>query len=208
MNTSKYIFIGLLLIVSIVPLLFIPDIGEILFRYVAENYILSSLVYILLLILSVVVAPFTAPVFLIAGGIFGPFIASIYNILGWGIGAVVAFLLARFFKKSFLTRFVLFNKIEIYEKKIPQDIEFFGIVLLRIMLPVDVLSYALGFFSSISFARYTVATLIGITPFAVIFAYTGQAFFNKEYFMIIIFAGLIFVALFIFSYFFKKNYNK
>jgi len=208
MNIYKYISIILLLIIIMTPFLFMKDLGVILLGYVGENYILSSLVYIFLLILSVVIAPITTPIFFIAGGIFGPFPASIYNILGWGTGAAIAFLLARFFKRPLLERFVSFKKIETYEKKIPQNFEMLGIILLRIVLPVDVLSYALGFFSSISFARYMTATLIGITPFAVMFAYTGRALLNKEYFMITLLVGLMFVVLFVAWFVLnKKNYK-
>ncbi len=208
MNTYKYIFIILLFIIIMTPFLFMKDLGVILLGYVGENYILSSLVYISLLILSVVIAPITAPIFLIAGGIFGPLIASIYNILGWGIGAAIAFLIARVFKRPLLERFVSFKKIEVYEKRIPQNFEMFGIILLRIILPVDVLSYALGFFSRISFARYMAATLIGITPFAIMFAYTGRALFDKEYFVITLLIGLMLVILSIAWFiFYKKNYK-
>jgi len=38
--------------------------------------------------------------------------------------------------------------------------------LLRMVLPVDILSYALGLFSNISFIRYMLATIIGVTPFS------------------------------------------
>jgi len=42
------------------------------------------------------------------------------------------------------------------------------------VVPVDVLSYALGLFSNISKTRYFLATLIGVTPFAFLFAFVGS----------------------------------
>jgi len=200
----KYIFFTILLIAIIAPFLLIQNIDTTLFGYVENNYVLSSLVYVVLLIMSVVVAPFTMPMFFISGGIFGPFIAAIYNIIGWSIGAVIAFLIARFFKKTFLKRFISFKKIAIYEKKIPQNSEFLGIIFLRMVLPVDVLSYALGVFSNISFARYTVATVIGITPFAIIFAYGGSVLFEGRYLLTFIIMTVV-VIFFAIGISFLKN---
>jgi len=40
-------------------------------------------------------------------------------------------------------------------------------------IPVDVLSYTLGLFTSISFSRYLLATFIGVIPFAFFFAYAA-----------------------------------
>jgi uncharacterized membrane protein YdjX (TVP38/TMEM64 family) len=42
-------------------------------------------------------------------------------------------------------------------------------------VPVDVLSYAIGLFTTVSWRVYTAATLIGIMPFAFIFSYTSAA---------------------------------
>ena len=41
------------------------------------------------------------------------------------------------------------------------------------MIPVDLLSYALGIFGVLDWRNYTLATIIGIVPFAFIFAYLG-----------------------------------
>jgi len=100
-----------------------------------------------------------------------------------------------FLKKSFPVHFVSLERIATYEKKIPQNIEFIAIVFLRMVLPVDVLSYALGFFSTISFARYMAATVIGITPFAVIFAYGGSSLFEGRY---VVFSATVAFSLAIF----------
>jgi len=196
MTIYKYILFLLLLVILITPFLFVMNISDVFLKYMGDNYMVSSFVYILALILSVVVAPFTMPLFFIAGGVFGPLTAALYNIIGWSVGAVIAFLLARFLGRSVLSRFVSLRRINEYEKKIPEKLEFLSIVLLRMVVPVDLLSYALGFFSNISFARYTMATIIGITPFAVVFAYGGSALFDGKYFIT---AALAAVTLLVFS---------
>ena len=50
---------------------------------------------------------------------------------------------------------------------------FLTVVFFRMVIPVDGLSYFLGLFSKMSFKSYTLATVIGITPFALVFAYAG-----------------------------------
>jgi uncharacterized membrane protein YdjX (TVP38/TMEM64 family) len=195
MKIYKYILFLLVAVILIAPFFFVVNISDVFLKYMGDNYAVSSLVYIFALILSVVVAPFTMPLFLIAGGIFGSLAASLYNIIGWSVGAIIAFLLARFLGRPVLSKFVSLKSIDKYEKKIPEKLEFFGVVLLRMVLPVDLLSYALGFFSKISFFNYTVATIIGITPFAILFAYGGSALFEGNYFIVIIMAVVTLLAL-------------
>ena len=195
MKKYKHILIFVFLIVLMASFLFTVDISDVAALYIQQNYFLGSLLYIFLLIISIVIAPFTMPLFFVAGGIFGALAASIYNIIGWGVGAVVAFSVARFFKEPLLKHFISFNKIRVHEKKIPQDFEFLGVVLLRMVLPVDVLSYALGLFSSITFTRYILATIIGITPFAFAFAYGGSALIDGKYLMFLTLAAVALIAL-------------
>ena len=45
--------------------------------------------------------------------------------------------------------------------------------MLRAIIPVDILSYALGLFSKVDFKTYALATMIGIIPFTVILSYLG-----------------------------------
>ncbi len=59
------------------------------------------------------------------------------------------------------------------EDKIPNDIGFGGIVVLRMILPVDVVSFALGLLKRLRFRTYAVASLIGILPFAFVISYAG-----------------------------------
>lgn len=152
------------------------------FSQFIKNDVLGTVSFIFLFALVTVIAPLTAlPLVVPASSIFGPFLTSIYSIAGWTLGAVVAFLIARYLGKPILTHFISLEKLEKYEKYFSGNIEFFGLVLLRFILPVDLLSYAVGLLSRISFKKYLLATLIGITPFAFIFAYTGDALAQKQY---------------------------
>jgi len=155
-----------------------------------ENKVLASLLFTFLMFLATVIAPVTAtPIIPIATTILPPMLVAVLSIIGWGMGAVIAFIVARRYGKPILARFVSLEELEKYEKKIPERLGFLTLILLRMVVPVDVLSYAIGLVSSMRFWPYTAATFIGITPFSFIFAYSGSAFFEGRFALLLFFAG-------------------
>lgn len=136
--------------------------------------LVSMIIYVLILIISVVIAPVNAvPLLPIASNVFGWIVTAILSIIGWTIGALIAFGLARKYGIPLIKKFVSLEQIAKYEKLIPEENIFWGVVFLRMAVPVDILSYVLGLFSHIKFRTYAIATLIGVSPFAFIFAYVG-----------------------------------
>lgn len=161
------------------------DIIDYFSRFI-QNNIFGVAIYIFIFALVTVVAPLTMlPLVIPSSVVFGPFFTGIYSIIGWTIGAIIAFLIARYIGKPFLSKFVSLKHIEEYDKYFSGNVEFWTLVFLRMMIPVDILSYAVGFLSRISFKKYLFATIIGITPFAFIFSYLGDAFVQKQYIMLI-----------------------
>jgi len=167
------------------------DLGIILLLFVASSYIISSniefikgiigedykgmIFYLILAIVSEIIIPISAlPMMPLASNLYGGFIAAILSIIGWTIGGIIAFMLARIYGVSVIEKIVSMEKIRKFEEKIPQENIFWSIVLLRLVIPVDVLSYALGIFSRIKLKDYILATFIGLTPFAFAFAYLGE----------------------------------
>jgi len=164
----------------------------------------SMLIYVFITIVAIVFAPIsTIPLLPIASSVWGWFLAGILSIIGWTIGALIAFGLARKYGMPLVKRFVSLDKIAKFEKMIPEKNIFWSIVFLRMAIPVDVLSYVLGLFSHIKFRTYFIATLIGITPFAFIFAYVGMLEFRIQ-----VLAFLIAVIVILFGYFVKKRYRR
>ncbi len=49
------------------------------------------------------------------------------------------------------------------------------------VIPVDVLSYVLGLVSTVSLFEYTYTTLIGVSWFSFVFAYSGDALSTRNY---------------------------
>lgn len=141
---------------------------------VSDDSVIGMGAYVLLTIFAVVIAPVsTLPLLPLASGMWGWVVAGVLSIVGWTIGGQIAFLLARRFGKPFLRKVISLEKLEKYEKRVPEENIFWTVVFLRMAVPVDVLSYALGLFSRMKSVPYFFATLIGVAPFALVFAYAG-----------------------------------
>ncbi len=146
-----------------------------LFRESFDIGIYGQLIFVLILTFATIIAPVSAiPLFPAAVSLWGWKLVAILSILGWTLGAVMVFEISRGFGKPRVKRLVNLKKVEEYERYLPKENIFLTIVLLRMAVPVDFLSYALGLFSNVNRRIYYPATLIGVTPFAIVFAYAGE----------------------------------
>ncbi|PIR37929.1 MAG: hypothetical protein COV34_02470 [Candidatus Zambryskibacteria bacterium CG10_big_fil_rev_8_21_14_0_10_42_12] len=151
--------------------------GSAIEHYIVEHeYVfLGYLAYIGLMFVATVAAPLsTLPLIPIAVSVWGSFIVAILSIIGWSFGAICAFYLSRRYGMPVVRKFVSQEKIERINNNIPQDRNLLAsIILLRMVVPVDILSYALGIFPRVTWKPYVIGTIIGILPFSFIFAYLG-----------------------------------
>ena len=132
----------------------------------------GMIVYIFLVILSVVVAPVsTIPLLPVAATAWGPFWAGVLSIFAWFIGSLVAFFVGRHVGRPILHIFTDMARFESVGRRISSPHLFWSIVFLRMVLPVDVLSYAIGTMTKIPFKVYAVASFIGIIPMAFLLSY-------------------------------------
>lgn len=158
---------------------FDPTLLEQLLMYAVSLGAWGYVVFVGLLVLAVVCAPVTVmPLTPMASQVFGPFVTGVLCVIGWTLGAVIAFLLSRYAGRPLLERMMSLEKVDAAAAKIPQSNLFWFIVIARHLIPVDVLSFALGLVSTVPFWTYTLATAIGVTWFSFAFAYLGEAFFT------------------------------
>ncbi|OGD67233.1 hypothetical protein A2442_00475 [Candidatus Campbellbacteria bacterium RIFOXYC2_FULL_35_25] len=170
-NYYNYIIFFIFLILIAISLFWQAPI-EFLGNYIVDNSLLSISAFILLIFLATVFAPLTVlPIVPFVAVFFGPFLTTVYLIVGWVLGSIVAFWIARRFGKPVLVKFVSQKKIDKYKKFVPEDIEFWWVVFLHVIIPVDILGYLVGLFSKMSLKKYTLATFIGVIPFSFIFSY-------------------------------------
>ena len=159
---------------------------------VSDNNTLSMVYYVIFTAVAVVIAPIsTLPLIPLASAMWGWFVVGLLSIAGWVLGSQIAFFLARRYGKSLVQKMVSFEKLERFEKSLPETNIFWTVVLLRMTVPVDVLSYAVGLFSKIKSSTYFLATLLGVIPFAFIFAYTGTLSLGTQFIIVVEVAALI-----------------
>lgn len=149
----------------------------------------GMLIYGLFAVIAIVIAPISSlPLVPIAATVWGSFIAAVISLIAWTIGAAIAFILARKYGKKFIAKLIQMENIQRIERKLKPENIFLSVLFLRMIIPVDILSYAVGLFSEMKFAPYLVATIIGMIPFVFFFAYFAQIPF---YFQIAILLALI-----------------
>ncbi len=130
--------------------------------------------YVLLTAAAVVVAPFsTLPLIPVAVVLWGPLWAAVLSVAGWTAGAQIAFELSRSVLRGAVARVAPLERADAYVGVLLGQRPFWTLFLLRLLLPVDVLSYAVGLFSTVAQGVYFWATLLGVTPFAFVFSYAA-----------------------------------
>ncbi|KKP71049.1 MAG: hypothetical protein UR69_C0002G0216 [Candidatus Moranbacteria bacterium GW2011_GWE2_35_2-] len=137
--------------------------------------LLGIIFYIFAIVLAIVVAPFTSiPLIPLSVSLWGIFWTIIISTFGWTLGSMMAFWIARKYGSGIVKKFISLEKIKEHYKYIPEKNLFWYLIFLRIITPVDILSYALGLFTDISWKIYFFTTLIGVIPTTVTLTYIGS----------------------------------
>src|SRR3989304_1126594 len=111
---------------------------------------------------------------LAGGALFGPVLGTFYNLTGATLGAVLAFLTARYLAADWVTKKTggrvrqLINGVE------KEGWRFVAFVRLVPLFPFNLLNYALGL-TRIRLIHYLIATYIFMLPGAVAYTYLGYA---------------------------------
>jgi uncharacterized membrane protein YdjX (TVP38/TMEM64 family) len=117
------------------------------------------------------------PLTLISGALLGTFWGSVVSIIGNTLGALLAFIIARYLLGNFIQDKLVkkYPKIKEYENKLFQN-GFLTIVFLRLipLFPFNALNFILGV-TRVSFKDYFLGTLIGIIPGTIAFVYFGES---------------------------------
>jgi uncharacterized membrane protein YdjX (TVP38/TMEM64 family) len=142
-------------------------------RLLGEDF-LGLAIFIFLNVAGIVFAPLTViPLVVVVAGVWGGFVASLSVWIAWVLGSVFSFLLARVVGVRVISRFISMNELYKFEKRFSFVSSFWGVFFLRMIIPVEILSYGLGIFSQIGFWRYTVASMLGLIPVSIVFGYLG-----------------------------------
>ncbi|TSD02123.1 MAG: hypothetical protein Athens071425_142 [Parcubacteria group bacterium Athens0714_25] len=167
--------------------------------------LLGIFFYILAIVLAIVIAPFTSiPLIPLSVSLWGIFWTIIISVFGWTLGSMLAFWIARKYGADIVKKFISLDKVKEHYKYIPEKNLFWYLIFLRIVTPVDILSYALGLFTDIHWKIYLATTFLGVIPATAALAYLGAVPIRFQIFAFII-GMIIIVPIIIFHRRNKKN---
>ena len=203
---KKYLPIILIVAVFIFSSFLSQRYSAILQEIISQYKLFGLLVYTILTILAIVIAPLTSIPFIpLAVETWGVFLTIISSVIGWTIGSLGAFWVARRYGVPIVKRFVVIdntrNKFYAYIKK---ENTFWYLIFLRMVIPVDILSYMLGLFTDISWKMFIITTFLGIIPVVLLLSFFGT--FPIEYQVLLFIVGIVLLAVFLLvkNKFFKK----
>ncbi len=151
-------------------------------RIAEEHRIQGAVLFGMLMFTTTVIAPLTSlPLVPMIAPFLGPFTTGLACYIGWTLGAVVAFWIGRTYGQPLVSRYIRIESIKKYESYIRPDMGFVLITVLHLVIPVDIFSYTLAMFTTVSLRIYALSTVLGILWFSFAFAYLGDAIANQDY---------------------------
>ncbi len=166
-NVKEIVAISCFLIIFLGVSAFSKVFSEALRNLIGSQFPFGILTYICLLILGEVFLPgSTLPLVPVAAMLWGSALSADATIVGWIISAAIAFALARHYGRPVVSRLISKGEIDKIGHAIPEQNLFLGVVLFRIIFPVDLVSYALGLFTNMRWIPYLFSTALGIIPYA------------------------------------------
>ena len=170
----EYVWLGTIGVVLISAVLLVRANSNSIQIFIEENPFQGVSLFLGLNILDAVLAPgATLPLIPVAAHAWGHFWAALVTTAGWTVGSLVAFSIARRWGSPLVKKLTSMERLRQMKRYIPQDV-FWSIVVLRLVMPMDLLSYLLGLFTHISWGKYVAATALGVTPPAFLLAYLGK----------------------------------
>ena len=175
-----------------------------------DHFILAALIYIGLTVVACVVLALPGVTFaILAGVIFGPWWGTLFCLIATTLGAIIAFIVGRFFLKDSIKPMVeknaLLKKI-LFDEAGWSDIVLLAITRLVPLFPYNIQNFAYGI-TDISLAHYSLYTFIFMVPGVALYT-IGTAGFTSGanrwlYFGIA--AALLVLVMFL-GWFIKKRY--
>ncbi len=185
---------------GIFHLLAMSDIDSVV-AFINSFGILAVIIFLLLVILEVILAPIPPFVLYVAGGIiFGAFLGGTITLLGNVLGAVFAFLIARKFGRNLVEKKVnkkLRERFDNFSKKYGGWALF--LIRLNPFTTSDLFSYLAGL-TNMRLRTLVISTGLGLIPLIYIQTYLGDIFVRDNPFLFFLFLAVSLIYLLLFLY--------
>jgi len=171
--------------------------------------IYAGMIFVLLVILEVIIAPLIPLVLYVAGGlVFGPLLGGFLVLIGNLIGAFIVFKLVKKYGRSYVKKNVSTKNLKKFDR-FSKKHGAWSLFLLRVnpITSSDIFSYIYGL-SNISLRKFLLATGLGIAPLIFVQSYFGSKMLgsNTSFFPILIVLTILFIGLI--GYFLVKEIIK
>ena len=177
---------------------------------ISSHFLLAALIYTGLTIIACVVLALPGVTFaILAAVLFGPWWGTLFCLIATTLGAIIAFIVGRFFLKDSIKPMVAKNallKRILFDEAGKSDIVLLAITRLVPIFPYNIQNFAYGI-TDISLAHYSLYTFLFMIPGVALYT-IGTAGFTSEgnkwlYFGIA--AGLLVLVMFL-GWFIRKKY--
>ena len=147
-----------------------------------------------------------APLTLLAGATLGVFWGSIVSVIGNTLGAILSFIISRYFLRDYFYKkvYLRYPTIKKYEQKFFEK-GLSTVIFLRLipLFPFNVLNYSLGV-TRVTLKNYSIGTFFGIIPGTIAFVYFGKAIAMLSIFHIL-FSVLAIIGLIYIGKYYEKH---
>jgi uncharacterized membrane protein YdjX (TVP38/TMEM64 family) len=165
--------------------------------FLSQYKVWAIIIYILIMILEVVLAPIHPFLLYVIGGIlFGPLVATIFAVVGGIIGGIIAFYIAKRWGRKWVESKVPEGKRKTFDK-FSKKYGGWAMFLLRLnpLTSTDLWNYIAGI-SKIGFWPYIIGTTFGLIPATIIQVYLGIPIKNNPIlFKILIIAIVLYLII-------------
>ena len=150
---------------------------------IQEHFILAALIYIGLTVIACVVLALPGVTFaILAGVIFGPWWGTLLCLIATTLGAIIAFIVGRFFLqdsiKPMIAKNALLKKV-LFDDAGRSDIVLLAITRLVPLFPYNIQNFAYGI-TDISLAHYSLYTFIFMIPGVALYTIGTAGFTSAE----------------------------
>ncbi len=142
-----------------------------------ENFILTSILFIVFLIIWVLLLGFATPVLLIAGFLFGKWYGTLFSVIGISFGSTLLYLFASFFFKDVIQEKFSKRFSNLKEKFEQNELIYFIIYRFIGGIPMQIQNLIPVIFS-VKTKNYFLGSFIGMTPQIFIWTFLGSGIEN------------------------------
>lgn len=147
-----------------------------------KNYYIALLLYIFIAAFGCSVFALPGIIFaIVAGALFDPIIAGLLCSFGTTLGAIISFLISRYFLKDSIKPKIIKNKMlnkMLFSKRIENEIAIIALTRLIPLFPFTLQNYAYGI-TDISLLKYAICTFIFSLPGVFLFTFISAGIIDE-----------------------------